>query len=128
MCEQVYTFLLMWHHQYLAYSICYTTVCLYVLDNNSFEKTLIQSMQPSQKLHLLSPRHTQMQFDNLFIPQKKGRSSLQTKNKMRHMPFTSLFWQNLFPFTQHMFTPFADVSVLRHYQCSFRTHSVIPMS
>jgi len=44
-----------------------------------------------------------MQSDHLFIPQMKGKSLLDTKNKMRNIAFAPPFWQNCFPFRLHMF-------------------------
>lgn len=62
-------------------------------------------MQLIQKFDLQSPpRHIQMQSYYLFIPQMKGMSLMDTKNKMRHIAVTPFFWQNCFTFRLHVFT------------------------
>lgn len=93
----------------LTYSICfgydsYMTASLYVPGNNSFEKNTDRIKAACSKIWFTNTQGIQIQFDHLFIPQKKGRHILETKSQMRHMAFISLFWQSLFTFSQHMFT------------------------
>lgn len=129
LCDQVYTFLLIWHHQYLDYSICYVTACLYAPDNNSFEKNTHRINAACSKIW--SANTQGIPSCNLII-----YLSLRRKEGVYWRPRTKWDTWLSHPYfgkisllsASTCLHPFADVSVLRHYQCSFRTHSATPVA